>query len=166
CTGERWAAVWSWLCARAVRGAWGGVPGVGGPARVTRGEAGAAPAGDRPGFAAALAQAWREPQTRLFTILIFVSMLAYSAQDLILEPFAAMLYGMTPGQTTSLSGIQHAGVLAGMVILAIAGTVFGTRAKADLLRWTAYGCLASGAVGSYRLILKTELFESRGVFSP
>ncbi len=104
-----------------------------------------APARDMPGFGAALAQAWREPQTRLFTILIFVSMLAYSAQDLILEPFAATLYGMTPGQTTSLSGIQHAGVLAGMVILAIASTVFGSGAKTDLLRWTAYGCLSSGA---------------------
>jgi geranylgeranyl reductase len=104
----------------------------------------AEPGAPRAGFCAALADAWREPQTRLFTILIFVSMLAYSAQDLILEPFAAILYDMTPGQTTSLSGLQHAGILVGMIALAIAGTILGSRGKADLLRLTALGCALSG----------------------
>ena len=41
----------------------------------------------------------REPQARRFAIFIFVSMLAYSAQDLILEPFAGSVFGMTPGQS-------------------------------------------------------------------
>ena len=36
-------------------------------------------------------------QARRFTIFVFVSMLAYSAQDLILEPFAGLVFGMTPG---------------------------------------------------------------------
>ncbi len=40
-------------------------------------------------FRQALAEVWAEPQARVFSIFIFVSMLAYSAQDLILEPFAA-----------------------------------------------------------------------------
>ena len=35
---------------------------------------------------------------RRFTIFIFVSMLAYSAQELILEPFAGLVFGMTPGR--------------------------------------------------------------------
>ena len=47
---------------------------------------------------------WRETQARRFAIFIFVSMLAYSAQDLILEPFAGAVFGMTPGETTRLAG--------------------------------------------------------------
>ena len=52
----------------------------------------------------ALAQVWAEPQARRFTIFVFVSMLAYSAQDLILEPFAGLVFGMTPGESTKLVG--------------------------------------------------------------
>jgi BCD family chlorophyll transporter-like MFS transporter len=49
----------------------------------------AAPAaGAKPSFRTALAQVWTEPDARQFTIFVFVSMVAYSAQDLILEPFA------------------------------------------------------------------------------
>ena len=38
-------------------------------------------------------------------------MLAYSAQDLILEPFAGAVFGMTLGETTRLASVQHGGVL-------------------------------------------------------
>ncbi len=34
-------------------------------------------------------------------------MLAYSAQELILEPFAGLVFAMTPGQSTQLSGVQQ-----------------------------------------------------------
>ena len=40
---------------------------------------------------------WGEPAARQFTIFVFVSMLAYSAQELILEPFAGTVFGLTPG---------------------------------------------------------------------
>lgn len=97
----------------------------------------------RPPFREALRQVWAEPQARRFTIFVFVSMLAYSAQDLILEPFAGSVFGMTPGESTRLSGVQHGGVLAGMVLVALAGSVgrgrFGT-----LRAWTIGGCVASG----------------------
>ena len=50
--------------------------------------------GGRRGAHAVSATRWREvwadPQARRFTIFVFVSMLAYSAQDLILEPFAGV----------------------------------------------------------------------------
>jgi BCD family chlorophyll transporter-like MFS transporter len=44
-----------------------------------------APAGPAPktAFTVALREAWADPQARRFTIFVFVSMLAYSAQDLI-----------------------------------------------------------------------------------
>ncbi len=97
----------------------------------------------RPTFREALSQVWHEPSARRFTIFIFISMLAYSAQDLILEPFAGAVFGFTPGQSTSLSGVQHGGVLAGMILVALAGTGIRGRRFGSLRAWTIGGCLAS-----------------------
>ena len=94
----------------------------------------------KPAFREALAQVWAEPVARRFTIFVFVSMLAYSAQDLILEPFAGTVFGFTPGQSTGLSGMQHAGVLAGMLAAAFAGR--GGR-FGSLRAWQIGGCLMS-----------------------
>jgi MFS transporter, BCD family, chlorophyll transporter len=44
-------------------------------------------------FAEAIAEVWADRTARRFAIFIFVSMLAYSAQDLILEPFAGSCSG-------------------------------------------------------------------------
>lgn len=99
-------------------------------------------------FRAALADVWGDGDARLFTIFVFVSMLAYAMQDLILEPFAGLVFGFTPGQSTQLAGTQHAGVLAGMVLVAVLGNRLGRREGADnsgiLRAWTVGGCLASG----------------------
>jgi BCD family chlorophyll transporter-like MFS transporter len=94
-------------------------------------------------FRAALAQVWGESQARLFTIFVFVSMLAYSAQDLILEPFAGTVFGYTPGESTQLAGLQHGGVFAGMLLVALMGSVFGGRQIGSLKVWTVGGCIAS-----------------------
>jgi MFS transporter, BCD family, chlorophyll transporter len=94
-------------------------------------------------FRAALAEVWRERDARNFTIFVFVSMLAYSAQDLILEPFAGVIFGFTPGESTQLSGVQHGGTLAGMLLAALAGRrVFGL-SFGSLRAWTVWGCVAS-----------------------
>lgn len=95
-------------------------------------------------FRQALAQVWAEPVARRFTVFVFLSMLAYSAQDLILEPFAGTVYGYTPGESTRLSGVHHGGVLLGMVVVAIVGTRWAGRAVGSLRGWMAGGCLASG----------------------
>lgn len=108
--------------------------------------AGAAPgtaANNGNGFRAALAQVWDEPKTRRFTLFIFVSMLAFSGQDLILEPFAGTLFGMTPGETTQLAGVQNAGVFLGMVLIALGGSAFGVARFGAMTRWTLIGCIAS-----------------------
>ncbi len=98
----------------------------------------------KPGFLAALRQVWGEPAARQFTIFVFVSMLAYSAQDLILEPFAGVAFGYTPGQSTQLSGVQHGGVLLGMIVVALAGSGALARRRFGSLRaWTVGGCVAS-----------------------
>jgi MFS transporter, BCD family, chlorophyll transporter len=70
-------------------------------------------------FRAELLEILREPQARRFAIFIFISMLAYSSQDLILEPFAGAVFAMTPGQTTKLAGFQHAGALIGMTLVPV-----------------------------------------------
>jgi BCD family chlorophyll transporter-like MFS transporter len=98
--------------------------------------------GPRIGFREAFAEVWAEEGARRFAFFIFVSMLAYSAQDLILEPFAGAVFGMTLGESTRLSSVQHGGVLAGMVLIAVVGSF----AKCDLraLRaWIVGGCLVA-----------------------
>ena len=99
--------------------------------------------GVKPSFRAALSEVWGEPQARRFTLFVFMSMLAYSAQDLILEPFAGLVYGLTPGQTTQLSGVQNSGVLLGMVLVACLGTAIGGPRLGSLRGWTIAGCLLS-----------------------
>ncbi|WP_046114957.1 BCD family MFS transporter [Aquincola tertiaricarbonis] len=95
-------------------------------------------------FASSLAEVWAEPAARRFTVFIFVSMLAFSAQDLILEPFAGTVFGFTPGRSTQLSGVQHGGVLVGMLLAAAAGSRWRGRQFGSLAGWTAGGCIASG----------------------
>ncbi len=92
-------------------------------------------------FRQAVAEVWADPRARRFTIFIFVSMLAYSAQDLILEPFAGLVFGLTPGQSTSLSGVQNSGVLAGMILVGAASTLFPQ--VISLRNWTVLGCIGS-----------------------
>jgi BCD family chlorophyll transporter-like MFS transporter len=94
-------------------------------------------------FRAAILQVWGERQARRFAIFVFISMLAYSAQDLILEPFAGTVFGYTPGETTQLSSFQHTGVLAGMMIVAFLGSAVGGPLLGSMRAWTVGGCVAS-----------------------
>ena len=94
-------------------------------------------------FSAALAEVWQDPQAKVFTIFVFVSMLAYSAQDLILEPFAGLVFGRTPGESTQLAGVQHGGVLLGMAAMAISTLLFKSKGAVLLRFWIRGGCLLS-----------------------
>lgn len=93
-------------------------------------------------FRHAIMEVWAEPKARRFAIFVFVSMLAYSAQDLILEPFAGGVFGFSPGETTKLSGLQHGGTLLGMALVPIIGALY-PRSRGNLQIWTVGGCLAS-----------------------
>ncbi len=94
-------------------------------------------------FRVALQSVWMEPQARLFTVFVFLSMLAYSSQDLILEPFAGSIFGMTPGQSTQLSGVHHSGVLTGMLAVALAGSRWVAGRWGSVQAWLVGGCMAS-----------------------
>ena len=82
-------------------------------------------------------QAWR------FTGFVFISMLAYSMQDLILEPFAGIVFGMTPGASTKLASVQHGGVLIGMLATGAGGTLYARRFGQNVKLWIILGCFAS-----------------------
>ena len=83
---------------------------------------------------------WEHSKTRNFTIFVFLSMTAYFMQELILEPYAGIVFQYTPSQTTSLSGVQNGGVFIGMLTVGILATAmkFGT-----LKSWVQGGCFGS-----------------------
>lgn len=95
------------------------------------------------GFREALDQVWSEPAARRFTIFVFVSMLAYSAQDLILEPFAGIVFGLTPGESTQLSGVHSSGLLVGMLLVALVCSRYAGQVVGSLRLWMITGCVSS-----------------------
>jgi len=101
--------------------------------------------GDTPGFRAALSEIFAEKAARRFTLFIFASMMAFNMQDLILEPFAGLVFAMTPGESTGLGGMQSGGVLAGMIVAGIGGSAFKGRMPVELRHWIVFGCLGSAA---------------------
>jgi MFS transporter, BCD family, chlorophyll transporter len=103
------------------------------------------PTAEHSTFRQALVEVWTEPRARRFAIFVFVSMLAYSAQDLILEPFAGTVFGFTPGETTKLSSLQHSGVLIGMLLVGGLSSVVGGAWLGSMRTWTVGGCIASAA---------------------
>ena len=112
-------------------------------------------------FRAALRRVWAEPEARRFTVFVFVSMLAYSAQELLMEPFAGLVFGYSLGASAALSGQQHAGVFVGMIAVGLAcsggrrlggsrlggsrlgGPRLGGPRFGSLRSWTIGGCVAS-----------------------
>lgn len=82
---------------------------------------------------------WNDPRSRRFAIFIFVAILAYSLQEIILEPFAGAVFAMSPGESMEIAGMQRGGALLGMAIGAVGATKFST-----LPRWAAAGCIGSG----------------------
>ncbi len=102
-----------------------------------------APAQRQGHFFAAVREVWAEPDSRSFALFVFVSMLAYSAQELILDPFAGAVFGLTPGQSTKLSGVQHGGALVGMIVVAVCSQWLRNTRFASMRSWTMGGCAAS-----------------------
>jgi BCD family chlorophyll transporter-like MFS transporter len=102
-------------------------------------------AADAAPFLESLKTIWQEPLARRFTIFVFMSMLAYSAQELILEPYAGLMFGYSLGQSTQLAGFQHGGVLVGMVLVGLLGTLVRSDRTRFMKACTVIGCSASAA---------------------
>jgi len=112
----------------------------------------AAPVG-QPGFAAACRQLWREPRARHFTLFLFAAMFAFSAEELLLEPFAGLVFGFPPADSARLAGVQNAGVLLGMLALVAAALLRRRPTTGFAQRWMIGGTAGSAfAVGALALI--------------
>ena len=103
--------------------------------------AAARPAGEGAGdFGAALREVLADDVSRRFAVFVAMSMVAFAMQDLILEPFAGAVFGLTPADSTRISGVHQGGALVGMLVTAALATRIGTVAS-----WARWGCVASGA---------------------
>lgn len=107
------------------------------------------------GLIAGVKEVWQEPAARQFTIFVFLSMVAYFMQELILEPFSGLVFYFTPGQSTSLSGVQNGGVFMGMLCVGILATGFRI---GHLRQWVILGC--SGSALALWMIAASSLWPT------
>lgn len=107
---------------------------------------GAVPAPSQPQFAQALRETWNDPAARAFTGFVFLSILAYYLSELVLEPFAGHVHGLSPDESTQLSGGKDGAALIGM--LAAGGLSYAN--LGSLRVWAFAGCIIS-AIGLFGL---------------
>jgi BCD family chlorophyll transporter-like MFS transporter len=82
---------------------------------------------------------------------------------LILEPFVGAVFQLSPGASTGMTGLQHGGVLLGMLLVAVATGVFGGRAGA-LRGWTIGGCVGSAL--AILLVAGSAFAQAPGLVRP
>jgi MFS transporter, BCD family, chlorophyll transporter len=120
-------------------------------------------------FRQALSEVWAEPRARVFTIFVFLAMTAYFMQELILEPYAGLVFGFSPGESTALGGPQHGGAFLGMLVvgIAVSGLKIGS-----LRGWVVAGCLGSAAalvaltvIGQAGFLVLTPVVAALGFFN-
>ncbi|MFK7876960.1 MAG: PucC family protein [Paracoccaceae bacterium] len=89
----------------------------------------------------ALRSTWADPTARQFTGFVFLSILAFYLSELILEPFAGHIHGLTPEDSTKLSGGKDGASLLGM----IAAGLLAQLSYGSLRFWAVTGCVMSAA---------------------
>ena len=93
-----------------------------------------------------------DPQARRFFLLVLCTFIGALAQDLLLEPYGALVLKMTVGQTSRLTAYWGIGVLVSMLL---SGTV--------LLKWLGYRTvLRVGLVGSIPMCLGMAAIGASG----
>jgi BCD family chlorophyll transporter-like MFS transporter len=105
------------------------------------------------GFGAACRQLWSDQRARRFTLFLFAAMFAFSAEELLLEPFAGLVFGWPPADSARLAGLQNAGVLLGMLALVAAAVLRRRPTTQFAQRWMIAGTAGSAlAVGALAVI--------------
>lgn len=80
------------------------------------------------GFSKAMRElVFADPQVRLFFVLVLFTFIGTLAQDVLLEPYGALVLGLSVGETTRLTAFWGIGVLISMLL---SGTL--------LLKWLSY----------------------------
>jgi BCD family chlorophyll transporter-like MFS transporter len=110
---------------------------------------------------------WADRQVRLFFTLVFFTFVGTLAQDVLLEPYGALVLGMDVGETTRLTAFWGVGV---MISMLLSGTI--------LIKWLGYmkvmrigiissafvfvGVIISGAMGNPELFRALVLVMGLG----
>jgi len=102
---------------------------------------GPAPAPDETELWPAIKATWADPAARQFTGFVFLSILAFYLSELIFEPFAGHVHGLSPEDSTKLSGGKDGAALLGMIL---AGTLSSLN-LGSLRFWAVTGCFISAA---------------------
>lgn len=89
----------------------------------------------------ALRTTWADPAARQFTGFVFLSILAFYLSELVLEPFAGHVHGLSPEDSTKLSGGKDGASLLGM----IGAGVLSQLRIGSLRFWAITGCVISAA---------------------
>ncbi|MEL6551045.1 MAG: PucC family protein [Pseudomonadota bacterium] len=102
---------------------------------------GKAPAPEHTELMPALRATWEDRAARRFTGFVFLSILAFYLSELIFEPFAGHVHGLSPEDSTKLSGGKDGAALLGMLL---AGVLSAFRIG-SLRAWAVAGCILSAA---------------------
>lgn len=89
----------------------------------------------------ALIATWADPGARAFTGFVFLSIFAFYLSELVFEPFAGHIHGLSPEDSTKLSGFKDGAALLGMVGAGLLSTV----GIGSLRAWAVTGCVISAA---------------------
>ncbi len=97
-----------------------------------------------------------DPQVRRFFVCMVLIMVGTQAQDVILEPFGALVLGMSVGETTRLTALWGAGTvlsmaIAGMWLIKVMGYAPVTRAGLWINAGVFAGLILSGHLGQAAL---------------
>ena len=114
----------------------------------------------KPNLLEGLKEVWSDRKAKNFTIFVFLSMTAFFMQELILEPYAGLVFNYTVGESTTLSGKQNFGIFIGMLTVGI--LVSGLKIG-KLKNWVVFGCMGSAvalaliaALGNFSLNFPLE----------
>ncbi|MEM9853802.1 MAG: PucC family protein [Pseudomonadota bacterium] len=116
---------------------------------------GPAPAAEHEALGPALRATWADPAARRFTGFVFLSITAFFLSELIFEPFAGHVHGLSPEDSTKLSGGKDGAALLGMIL---AGAL-STFRIGSLRAWAVAGCVLS-ALGLVALGAQMPLVPS------
>ncbi|MEM8980534.1 MAG: BCD family MFS transporter [Pseudomonadota bacterium] len=116
---------------------------------------GPTPAPQHQDFWPALKATWADPTAKAFTGFVFLSILAFYLSELIFEPFAGHVHGLSPEDSTKLSGGKDGAALLGMILAgALSSFKIGT-----LRTWAVAGCFIS-ALGLAALGMQLPLIPA------
>ncbi len=100
---------------------------------------------------------WKDPQARVFFLVVMLTLMGTQMQDVLLEPYGALVFGMTVGQTTQLTAFWGIGtliaiLLSGIILLKRFGFLVVFRAGLILVIALFPGIILAGMNGNVNLL--------------